>query len=109
MNAAEQYVRVMVGDTMLTLHPLDFNDVGLTPDGVKLVRKGAQTLFGERMPSMQLEEFSLLQVMALFADLVCWEEESGRLFLCADFPGQCYCLPIPAECWRVLTRGQSIH
>jgi hypothetical protein len=47
--------------------------------------------------------------MALFADLVCWEEESGRLFLCADFPGQCYCLPIPAECWRVLTRGQSIH
>ncbi len=109
MNTAEQHVRVMVGDTMLTLHPLDFNDVGLTAAGAKLVRKAALAVFGGRMLSGQLEEFSLLQVIALFGDLVCWEEESGRLFLCADFPGQCYCLPIPAECWRVLTRGQSIH
>ena len=109
MNAAEQYVRVMVGDTTLKLYPLDFHDVGLTPDGVKLVRKAALTVFGGRMPSARVEEYSLLQVMALFSDLVCWEEESGRLFLCADFPGQCYCLPIPAECWHVLTRGQSIH
>lgn len=109
MNAAGQTVRVMVGDAELTLHQLDYNDVALTPAGAALVRRAAQAVLGRRVPSVDLADFSLLQVLALFTDLVCWEEESGRLFMCADFPDHCYCLPIPSEHWRVMTRGQAVH
>ena len=109
MEHTEEAVRIMVDDTELTLHPLDSGDVALTPAGANLVRRAAVALLGERMPAKVLEDLSLHQTLALFADLVCWEEESGRLFMCADLPGHCYCLPIPAEHWRIMTRGQSVH
>lgn len=109
MDALERSVRIKLGDTQTTLHPLDFSDVVLTPAGVNRVRMAALGLLGGRMPSKGLEDFSLQQILELFADMVCWDEEGGRLFLCADFPAYCYCLPIPAEDWRIVTRGQSIH
>jgi len=109
MNAATQPVRMTVGSSELTLHPLDYHDVALTPAGAGLVRKAACTVLGKRMPSVDLETFPLREVLALFMDQVYWEEESGRLFMCADFPDLCYCLPIPPEYWRIMTRGRSVH
>jgi hypothetical protein len=109
MDAVERSVRIRLGDTQTTLHPLDFSDVAFTPAGANRVRMAALGLLGGRMSSKGLEEFSLHQILKLFADMVCWDEEGGRLFLCADFPAYRYCLPIPAEDWRIVTRGQSIH
>lgn len=109
MERADQSVKIMVEDVELTLHPLDSIDVGLTPTGFDLVRRAAFSILGGRMPVANLEEFSFHQILAMFSDLVCWEEASGRLFMCADLPGRCYCLPIPAEHWRVLTKGQTFH
>jgi hypothetical protein len=109
MDAVERSVRIKLGDTQTTLHPLDFSDVALTPAGANRVRMAALGLLGGCMPSKVLEDFSLQQVLKLFGDMVCWDEEGGRLILCADFPAYCYCLHIPAKDWRIVTRGQSIH
>lgn len=109
MQRTEQSVKIMVGNDELTLHPIDSVDVALTPAGFDLVRRAAITVLEGRMPVAKLEEFSLHQILAVFADLICWEESSGRLFMCADLPGHCYCLPIPAEHWRIMTRGQTVH
>jgi hypothetical protein len=56
-----------------------------------------------------MAELSLHQVVDLFSDLVCWEEKTGRLFVCADLPDRCFCLPIPPEHWKVRTGGQTTH
>lgn len=109
MDASEQPVRIMIGDTELTLHPLDSADIALTPAGADLVRRAALAVLGGHGTAVEAERLSLRQLVDLFTDLVCWEESSGRLFMCADLPGHCYCLPIPAEHWRVMTRGQSTH
>jgi hypothetical protein len=109
MELAEHSLKVVVGNDELMLHPLDSVDVALTPAGFDLVRRAAITVLGGRMPVAKLEELSLHQVLAVFTDLVCWEEASGRLFMCADLPGHCYCLPVPAGHWTVLTRGQTVH
>jgi len=109
MDAVERSVRIKVGDTQTTLHPLDFSDVALTPAGANRVRMAALAVLGGHVSSLDLEEFSVRQILKLFANMVCWDEEGGRLLLCAEFPAYCYCLPIPAEDWRIVTRGQSIH
>ena len=109
MDAIEQPVRIMVGDTELTLQPLDCADVALTRAGANLVRRAALTVLGGQVMSFDAEELSLFQAVALFTDMVCWEEASGRLFMCANLPDNCYCLPIPPEQWRIVMHGQSIH
>lgn len=109
MESTEQSVKIMVGNDELILHPIDSVDVALTPAGFDLVRRAAIIAFEGRMPVAKLEELSLHQILAVFTDLVCWEETSGRLYMCADLPGHCYCLPVPPEHWRILTRGQTVH
>lgn len=109
MNTRENSVTIIVDDVEMTLLPLDSGDVALTMGGARLVRKAARMVFGPRMTGIDVEELSLKQVVDLFTDLVCWEEKSGRLFICADLPDRCFCLPIPPEHWKVMTRGQKTH
>jgi hypothetical protein len=109
MNTRENSVTIIVDDVEMTLLPLDSGDVALTMGGARLVRKAARMVFGARMTGIDVEELSLKQVVELFTDLVCWEEKSGRLFICADLPDRCFCLPIPPEHWKVMTRGQKTH
>lgn len=109
MDAFEEPLHLMVGDTELTLQPLDRADVALTTAGANLVHRAAMSVLGSRVMSFEAEELSLIRAVALFTDMVCWEESSGRLFMCANLPDSCYCLPIPPEQWRIVTRGQSIH
>lgn len=89
------------------LHAIDMQDVALTPVGALMVRKAAKVVMGYRLPSLDVEGLSLRNTLALFLDKLYWEEGSGRLLMCADLPGVCYCLPIPAKHWKVLTAGQT--
>ena len=82
------------------LHELDYEDVALTGSGMRLVRQAATAVL--RQFAGLTGEMSLSRCLALFLDHVFWEEKSGGLILCADFPGKSYCLPIPRDCWALL-------
>lgn len=109
MHGFEDPISILVGDIELTLQPLDSADVALTPAGASLLRNAALTLLAGQETPFEAEELSLIQLLALFTDMVCWEETSGRLYLCANLSDTCYCLPVPPEHWRIMTRGQTIH
>ena len=109
MNASTNFdsVRLRHGFDARVLHAIDMQDVALTPAGALMVRKAAKAVMERRLPSLDVDGLSLHNTLALFLDQLFWEEGSGRLLMCADLPGVCYCLPIPAEHWKVLTSGQT--
>lgn len=109
MNASTDFdsVRLRHGFDERVLHAIDMQDVALTPAGALMVRKAAKAVMERRLPSLNVDRLSLHNTLALFLDQLFWEEGSGRLLMCAELPGVCYCLPIPAEHWKVLTSGQT--
>jgi hypothetical protein len=109
MNASTAFdsVRMRHGRDERLLHAIDMQDVALTPVGALMVSKAAKAVMARRLPSLNLDGLSLHNTLALFLDQLFWEEGSGRLLMCADLPDVCYCLPIPAEHWKVLTTGQT--
>lgn len=96
---ARQRVRQVLGGSGKDLHELDYEDVALTSAGMRLVRRAATAVLQQFLSAAG--ELSLARSLALFLDHVFWDEQSGGLILCADFPGKSYCLPIPRECWAL--------
>lgn len=90
-----------------SLHELDYEDLALSAAAMGLVRRAASQVLGrfcaveERMP--------FARALALFLDHVFWDEKSGGLILCADFPGQSFCLPIPRDWWGMKARLRPVQ
>ncbi len=91
-----------------TLHELDYEDLALTPTAMGLVRRAAVAVL-ERFAPGQPGGLSPSQALALFLDHVFWDEASGGLILCADFPGQSFCLPIPCSQWGLRQRPGRVQ
>lgn len=87
------------------LHEIDYQDVALTRDGVKLVHLGAKAVMRQFMPAADSDKLTRAQAVALFVDKVFWEERSGGLVMCADIAERSLCLPIPKKHWSVRGEG----
>ncbi|HWR02573.1 MAG TPA: hypothetical protein VN419_01035 [Humidesulfovibrio sp.] len=85
------------------LHELDYDDLALSAQGMRMVRRAAMDVL-RRFSAVDENEVTLARALALFLDHVFWEEKSGGLLLCADFPDQSFCLPIPRDCWSMKPR-----
>lgn len=85
------------------LHELDYADLALSTQGMRLVRRAAMDVL-RRFSAVDESQVTLARALALFLDHVFWEEKSGGLLLCADFPDQSFCLPIPRDCWSMKPR-----
>lgn len=85
------------------LHELDYEDVALSGQALRLVRRAATGLL-RRFLAVEDDELSPARALALFLDKVLWDERSGGLILCAEFPGQRFCLPIPSGEWGLRRR-----
>lgn len=109
MNTAPQSLRVLIGSTEHTLHVLDVQDVALSPVAANMVRRAARRVLARRMPALDVERLPMASVMGVFLDQIYWEEDTGRLLLCADLPELCCCLPIPRAHWRVNGQGEPAH
>lgn len=83
------------------LHAIDFEDIALTIEGVRLVLLGARAVVRRYMPGVDSDRLTRSQAVALFVDRVFWEEHSGGLVLCTDVAERSLCLPIPRRCWSV--------
>lgn len=86
------------------LHELDYDDLALSAQGMRLVRRAAMDVL-RRFSAVDEGQVTLARALALFLDHVFWEEGSGGLILCADFPDQSFCLPIPRDCWSLKPRA----
>ena len=84
-------------------HELDYEDLALTAQGMRLVRRAAIDAL-RRFSAVDEKQVTLARALALFLDHVFWEEKSGGLILCAEFPGKSYCLPIPRDFWGMKPR-----
>ena len=92
-----------MGDTGASLHELDYEDVALSSSAMRLVRQAATSVL-RRFCAVEEREVTLARALALFLDHVFWDEQTGGLILCADFPEQSFCLPIPRDGWGLRQR-----
>lgn len=92
-----------LGEVGGALHELDYEDLTLTEPGMRLVRRAAMDVL-RRFGAVDEGQMTLARALAVFLDQVFWEERSGGLILCADFPGQSFCLPIPRGWWSLKAR-----
>jgi len=91
------------------LHAIDFEDIALSGEAARLVLLGAREMARRFMPGVDSERLTPTQAVALFVDHVYWEEQSGRLLLCAEMPDRALCLPVPSAHWRVRLEDLVIH
>lgn len=90
------------------LHELDYEDLALTAQGMRLVRRAAIEVLS-RFGAVDEREVPLARALALFLDRVFWEGRTGGLILCADFPDESFCLPIPRGLWGLRQRSGPTH
>lgn len=83
------------------LHAIDYEDVALSPEGAKIVHRGARVVMRQFMPAADSERLTPAQAVALFVDKVFWEESTGGLIMCTDVADRSLCLPIPKSHWRI--------
>lgn len=95
--------QVALGGAGGPLHELDYEDLALTTQGMRLVRRAAMDVL-RRFSVVDEGQLTLARALAVFLDHVFWEEKSGGLILCADFPDQSFCLPIPRDLWSLKAR-----
>lgn len=88
------------------LHQIDYEDVALSKEGVRLVHLGAKAIMRQYMPGANCERLTCAQAVAMFVDLLFWEERSGGLIMCAELPKASLCLPIPRKHWTVRNDGR---
>jgi len=92
-----------VGCRRDTLHELDYEDLALSNAALALIRRAARGVL-RRLGAADGEPLSTGRALALFLDHVFWEERSGGLILCAEFPQGSVCLPIPRDFWGLKPR-----
>jgi len=97
-----------LGETGGPLHRLDYEDLALSGPGMRLVRRAALDVL-RRFGAVDEGELPLGRALALFLDHVFWEEKSGGLILCADFPDECFCLSIPRGLWGLAARAGRVQ
>jgi len=91
-----------------TLHELDYEDVALSNAALALVRRAAHGVL-RRLGAESAGPLSTGRALALFLDHVFWEERSGGLILCAEFPDASVCLPIPRDFWGLKPRFAPVQ
>jgi hypothetical protein len=90
------------------LHELDYEDVALTNAALTLVRRAARGVL-RRLGAEEAGPLPMGRALALFLDHVFWEEKSGGLILCAEFPDASVCLPIPRDFWGLKPRLNPVQ
>jgi hypothetical protein len=83
------------------LYVIDFEDVALSREAARLVLHGAREVLRQFMPGADSDGLTAAQAVALFVDMVFWEEGSGMLIMCADVAARSLCLPIPRDHWKI--------
>jgi hypothetical protein len=100
--------QVALGGAGGPLHELDYEDLALTTQGMRLVRRAAMDVL-RRFGAVDEGQVTPARALAVFLDHVFWEEKSGGLILCADFPDQSFCLPIPRDCWSLKAHASQMQ
>lgn len=93
----------------MVLHELDYQDVAITPQGAKLVKRAAQSVIDQYMPAVDSAKITVREAMALFVDHVFWEEKTGGLFMCTDVATRAVCLPLPRSHWTIRQSAQPVQ
>jgi len=106
--APRQRMLKALGTDGATLHELDYEDLALTVEGMRLVRQAAMTVL-RRFSRVEEDQVPLARALALFLDQVFWDERDGGLILCADFPDQSFCLPVPRGLWGLRHRPGRVQ
>lgn len=105
----KEMLRKSFGSDMSLLHDIDFEDVALSIEALRMVRAAAVELCRRYMPAVDHERMTYSQCVGVFLDHCFWSEETGRLILCADIAQRSVCLPIPEEHWMVRDTIDVLH
>ncbi|HAS87875.1 MAG TPA: hypothetical protein DCS48_00980 [Desulfovibrio sp.] len=91
---------VMAGENAI-LHELDFQDVAISTNAVRTLRKAAVAVMQRFMPGSRPETLTNSQAVAFFIDRVFWDQDTKGLILCADVAERSFCIPIPRDHWHM--------
>lgn len=83
------------------LHEIDYQDLVISTVAVKAILDAARAVMRQFMPGSRPETISASQAIALFADRVFWEENTGKLILCSDMDDRSFCIPVPSDHWHL--------
>lgn len=92
--------QVMAGESS-ELHELDFQDVAISSNAIRTLKKAAIAVMQRFMPGSRPETLTNSQAVAFFIDRVFWDQDSKGLILCADVAQRSFCIPIPSEHWHM--------
>ncbi|WP_319761569.1 hypothetical protein [Maridesulfovibrio sp.] len=92
--------QVMAGENA-TLHELDFQDVAISTNAVRTLKKAAVAVMQRFMPGSRPDKLTNSQAIAFFIDRVFWDQDTKGLILCADVADRSFCIPIPREHWHM--------
>lgn len=101
ITAREEFLKKTIGLDPDQLHDIDFEDVALTIEALRMIRAATDELYRRFMPGVDPAKLTYSQCVGIFLDHCFWSEETGRLILCADIAERSVCLPIPEEHWMV--------
>lgn len=102
-RATEEQVKIAqaMGGEHAILHELDFQDIAISTNAVKTLKKAASAVMHRYLPGSRPEKLTNSQAIAFFIDRVFWDEETRGLILCADVAQRSFCIPIPSEHWHL--------
>jgi len=86
------------------LHAMDYQDITMSAEALKLVRAAGRALIERCLPCGG--KVSATEALSMFLDRIYFNERTGDLLMCADLPGSGLCLPIPKGHWGVRRSGR---
>ncbi|EPR44329.1 hypothetical protein dsx2_1690 [Desulfovibrio sp. X2] len=86
------------------LHQLDYQDIAISAEALRIVRAAGQALFERCLPGGP--QVAPAHALSMFLDRVIFNERTGELLMCADVPGSNVCLPIPKGHWGMRNKGR---
>ncbi|CCO25343.1 hypothetical protein [Maridesulfovibrio hydrothermalis] len=99
-EAQVKIAQVMAGESAI-LHELDFQDVAISANAVRTLKKAAIAVMQRFMPGSRPETLTNSQAVAFFIDRVFWDQDTKGLVLCADIAQRSFCIPIPSDHWHL--------
>jgi len=89
-------------------HEISCEDVAVTDAALDAMKQAARRLLPQYVPQSAMSRITVGDGLALLAQDIYWDQETGRLCLCAEICQRRYCLHIPPEHWEFRISG-TLH
>lgn len=87
-------------------HRVAMGDIAISESALVALRTAGKKILSRHVPADNLRTLTMGDAVALMSRHMFWNENSGKLMVCAHLGGTNYCLPIPPEHWTIRQDGR---